>query len=141
LQLIVTGDINGNVRIWNRDKKFLREVKFPSRVDCVCFLNAKGDLLVSHAKRISLVKFTTYWTKVFDYYGVTCSQEDEELLQLGLDDESMFCDAEFVIEKELPRRVVIDSEDLMKIVISGKHQSAHNTEPDEVLQLIKFKSS
>jgi WD40 repeat protein len=79
LQLIVTSDTNGSVRIWTREKRFLREIQFPSRVDCVCFLNAKGDLLVSHAKRISLIKFTTYWTKVFDYYGITCSKEDEDL--------------------------------------------------------------
>ena len=39
LKLVVTGDRNGTVRIWNRDKKFLREICFPDQIDSVCFLN------------------------------------------------------------------------------------------------------
>lgn len=98
LKLIVTGDNTGVIRIWNSDKKFLREIVFPTPIDSVCFLNERGDLLVSHAKRVSYIKFTTYWSKVFDYYGITVAKDDEELAQKAKDDESLFCDADFVIE-------------------------------------------
>lgn len=71
LGLMVTCDEEGIVRLWNREKKFLREIQFPGPIDSIVFLNQEGDLLVSHEQRLSLVKLETYWTKVFDYYGVT----------------------------------------------------------------------
>lgn len=49
LKLIVTSDVSGVIRLWNRDKKFLKEIIFPTPIDAACFLNYKGDLLVSHA--------------------------------------------------------------------------------------------
>lgn len=54
----------------------------------------------------------------------------------------MFCDAEFVIDEENPRRVLIDTEDLMKMVITGKHQAVKsNPESNDQLILVKLKSS
>jgi hypothetical protein len=46
----VTSDHSGIIRIWSAKKKFLREIKFPPehQIDSVCFVNAEGDLLVSH---------------------------------------------------------------------------------------------
>lgn len=73
LKLIVTSDHSGCIRIWSDDKKFLREIRFPPNhpIDSVCFLNAQGDLLVSHAQRISFIQFETYWTTTFSHYGCT----------------------------------------------------------------------
>lgn len=77
LKIFVTSDGKGVLRVWNKDKKFLREINFPTAIDSVCFLNSRGDLIVSHAKRVSTIKFETYWTKTFDYFGVTTSKYDE----------------------------------------------------------------
>ena len=61
LKLIVTCDSSGAVRVWNSDKKFIREILFPTSIDSVCFLDNSGDLLISHAERISHIKFSTYY--------------------------------------------------------------------------------
>lgn len=124
LGLIATADVSGSVRVWTKDKKFLREIMFPTPVDSICFLNARGDLLVSHAKRISQIKIQSYWTKTFDYYGVTCSREDEDLHQKGLDEQSLFCDPDFIVEQDLPKRQNVLTEETMRMLISGK-QIAH----------------
>jgi WD40 repeat protein len=71
VNLLVTSDSNGMLRLWTRDKKFIREILFPHPIDSVCFLNTRGDLLVSHEERISVIKFDTYWTKSFDHFGLT----------------------------------------------------------------------
>ena len=71
VNLLVTSDANGMLRLWTRDKKFIREIQFPHPIDSVCFLNTRGDLLVSHEERISVIKFDTYWTKSFDHFGLT----------------------------------------------------------------------
>ena len=57
LGLIMTADQDGSIKVWTRAKKFLREVKLPTRVDSVCFLNSSGDVLVSHSERVSLLEF------------------------------------------------------------------------------------
>ncbi len=49
LQLLVTGDKKGIIRLWTSDKKFLREIVLPDPIDSVCFVNSTGDILVSHA--------------------------------------------------------------------------------------------
>jgi len=72
---MVTSDTNGAIRIWNKEKKFLREIQFPNTVDSICFLNERGDLLVSHDTRLSHIKFEAYWTRIFDYYGITNTNE------------------------------------------------------------------
>ena len=67
LGLTITSDESGVVRIWDQDKKFLREISFPHKVDSVCFYNAEGDILVSHEKRVSLITYSRYKTSSFDY--------------------------------------------------------------------------
>ena len=67
LGYVVTSCEGGTIRIWNREKKFLREIMFPSRIDSVCFGNARGDLLVSHDKRVSQISFDRYKTRTFDF--------------------------------------------------------------------------
>ena len=99
------------MRLWSRDKKFIREIVFPTKVDSVCFLNSAGDLLISHAKRISCIKFTTYWSKVFDYYGITLSKEDPILSELAKENESLFCDPDFVVEDDKFNRERVENEE------------------------------
>ena len=67
LGLMVSSCEGGSIRIWNTDKKFLREIALPHKADSVCFLNAQGDILVSHEKRVSLINFARYKTDTFDY--------------------------------------------------------------------------
>lgn len=100
LGLIVTSDKNGVIRIWNKDKKFLREIHFPNPVDSVCFLNIEGDILVSHSKRISHIKFTSYWTKIFDYYGISNKIDDPVLNEIRKENESILHDSNFVVEED-----------------------------------------
>jgi hypothetical protein len=64
--------------VWDQDKKFLREIGFPHRVDSVCFFNAGGDILVSHEKRVSLIYYKRYKTQSFEY--VVESREDVRLI-------------------------------------------------------------
>lgn len=79
LGLIVTADVKGVIRLWNKDKKFLREIVFPTKIDSIAFLNSAGDILVSHAERVSKILLAEYWTKTFDYYGITKSSENPAL--------------------------------------------------------------
>jgi hypothetical protein len=58
----------GLVKIWTTnnikslgDKQMIREITFPDKVDSVCFMNENGDIMVAHDKRISVIKFQTYW--------------------------------------------------------------------------------
>jgi len=82
-------------------------------------LNTEGDLLVSHAQRISHIKFQTYWTKIFDYYGITKSKDDPILAELAKEDESLFCDSDFLVDDEPPKRVKIDDQVIMLQVLNG----------------------
>ena len=67
LGLMVSSCAHGSIRIWSRDKKFMREISFPHKVDSVCFYNAQGDILVSHEQRVSLVAYAKYKTETFEY--------------------------------------------------------------------------
>ena len=71
LGLIVSSCAAGSIRIWSRDKKFLREIAFPHKVDSACFYNAAGDILVSHEQRVSLVGYARYKTETFDYVAAS----------------------------------------------------------------------
>ena len=73
MKLMVTSDKSGCLRIWNNRKRFLREIRFPQNhpIESVCFINPLGDLLVSHANRISYISFENYWTTTFSHYAIT----------------------------------------------------------------------
>ena len=74
MDLLVSSCEGGSIRVWSLDKKFLREIAFPHRVDSVCFFNASGDILVSHEKRVSLIAFDRYKTESFDYVAQNLDQ-------------------------------------------------------------------
>ena len=59
--MIMTSCVGGVVKLWTPLKQLLREIQFVGGVDAVCFLNDKGDILVGHDKRISVIKFENYW--------------------------------------------------------------------------------
>ena len=68
LNLFVSSCEGGLVKIWTTnniknlgDKQMVREITFPNKVDSVCFMNEHGDIMVAHDKRISVIKFQTYW--------------------------------------------------------------------------------
>ena len=67
LGLLVSSCEGGSIRIWSPDKKFLREIAFPHKVDSVCFFNASGDILVSHEQRVSVIAYERYNTESFNY--------------------------------------------------------------------------
>ena len=71
MRLAVTSDIQGNLKIWSLEKRFLREIHFPKAIDSVCFLNKDGDILVAHDQRISKIRYETYWTSSFTHFGFT----------------------------------------------------------------------
>lgn len=67
----------------------------PTRIDSICFMNSRGDLLVSHSNRVSLIKLETYWTRIFDYNGITNSSEDGSLKKAAEEDISLYSENGF----------------------------------------------
>lgn len=59
-QIYVTGGKDGFVKVWNVKKELIREIKFPEEVYSVAFLNQKGDLLVGHRGKVSMVAVQDY---------------------------------------------------------------------------------
>jgi WD40 repeat protein len=55
LGLYVSGGLDRYVRIFNLKKELLKEIKFPQPVTAVCFLNARGDVIVGHETKVSIV--------------------------------------------------------------------------------------
>lgn len=86
LGIVVTSCEGGSIRIWSREKKFKREIIFPHRIDSVCFANARGDLLVSHDKRVSQILYQRYKTKTFEFFAkypdpIRLVEVNDELLE------------------------------------------------------------
>jgi hypothetical protein len=77
----------------------------PHKIDSICFQNPKGDLLVSHENRVSLIKLETYWTRIFDYFGVTDSTTDESLAQVAAEDVSLYSEAVIIMTEQYPRQI------------------------------------
>lgn len=119
--MLVTCDVNGNIRLWSADKKFLREIQFPNPIDSVIFLNQAGDLLVSHESRISHIKFEAYWCKIFDYYGYTNKNTRDFT---PIEEQSVYSDADFVVGEDHPRRVTITSEEIFNSILNPATQVA-----------------
>ena len=69
-KLLLTADKEGKLRVWTRQKKFLREVQLPEQIDSAHFINTKGDILVSHQQTLSLLPYSNYYSKIFDYFDL-----------------------------------------------------------------------
>jgi WD40 repeat protein len=63
--LIASSCQQGIIKIWSLEKRFIREIVFPHKVESICFYNDTGDLLISHEQRVSLLLFKTYSNKCF----------------------------------------------------------------------------
>lgn len=57
LGLVVSSCEAGQIKVWSVDKAFIREIQLPHKVESVCFHNQSGDILVSHEKNVSQIKF------------------------------------------------------------------------------------
>lgn len=58
--LLISGSIDGLVKIWNIKKDLIREIKFPEEVYTVSFLNREGDIIVGHKGKVSTVSCKDY---------------------------------------------------------------------------------
>ena len=58
--IIISGSIDGYVKVWNFKKELIREIKFPEPVYSVSFLNEAGDILVGHLGKVSTVSCRDY---------------------------------------------------------------------------------
>jgi len=55
LGLYVSVGLDRYVRIFNLKKEMLKEIKFPQPVNAVCFLNTRGDIIVGHSTKVSII--------------------------------------------------------------------------------------
>lgn len=90
-------------------------------------MNEDGDLLVSHSRRISKISFISYWSKVFDYFGITTAKEHPILSVLAKEEEGVFDDPDFRMEQQQPRMIKITSQVMMQKVLDGKVDRQSNT--------------
>ena len=147
LNLLMTADTSGSIRFWTRDKKYIREIQFPDKIDTtersnaiesVCFLNTKGDILISHDKRISKINFETYWTKLFDYYGVTSAQNREFDAK---SDYSLYSDRDYVVEESEQVCRVITTEKQINAALNGSLMSHGLASTEKSVLFIKSEQS
>ena len=110
-KLIVTSDESGIIRLWNLDKKFMREIQFPTPIDSVCFMNANGDILVSHVERISLIRFESYWNTTFTHFGITKPTDPVHL---------KYKEEEATLESELLDDFVLEATPALRIPTSNE---------------------
>ena len=48
LQYLLTSCKEGTLKLWDKDRRFLREINFPGKFESACFMNQVGDILISH---------------------------------------------------------------------------------------------
>ena len=63
LGLCATGDREGLIKIWNKKKEIVREIKFTDSITAICFLNKEADLLIGHGCNLSRVYAKDYIPK------------------------------------------------------------------------------
>lgn len=80
-ELIVTADEDGLIKVWDFDKKLIREIKFTEPVNVICFLNIHADLMAGHGGKLSKIKADDYlpeeWFKKRKRL-TNCAKEDTE---------------------------------------------------------------
>lgn len=52
--------MDGYVKIWNKYKTLIREIKFAAPILTVCFVNDQGDLIVGISGQLSLILAREY---------------------------------------------------------------------------------
>jgi hypothetical protein len=73
LGLCATGDREGLIKIWNKKKEIVREIKFNDSITAICFLNKEADLLIGHGCNLSRVYARDYIPKT----GFKCEDYEE----------------------------------------------------------------
>ena len=58
--LIVSGGLDGFIKVWNMKRELIREIKFPEPVYSVSFLNTDADIIVGHLGKVSTVSHKDY---------------------------------------------------------------------------------
>ena len=131
--LIVTSDTSGMVRIWDSNKRFLREIQFPHSVDGVCFLNCQGDILVSHVERISHIRFETYWTTTFTQFGTSQLTDEvhQEYKRTQASLETELYD-DFIVDKAPPKQTRIIDEYHMNQILRDNQDQQEQEERQEI---------
>ena len=64
-QLLVSSDEDGLIKVWNFQKKLLREIKFTEAITAVCFLNNSADLMAGHGGKLSRILADDYLPKEY----------------------------------------------------------------------------
>ena len=65
--------------------------------------------MVSHSQRLSKIEFASYWTKTFDYYGVTKSKDDPSIAEVAAENESVFGDPDFIVVDKPAKMIRIET--------------------------------
>jgi hypothetical protein len=60
LGLFATGDKEGLIKIWNKKKEIVREIKFTEPITALVFLNKQADLVIGHGSTLSRIKAQAY---------------------------------------------------------------------------------
>jgi len=63
--LIATCDADGLIKIWDFNKKLIREIKFTEAINVVCFINHKADLIAGHGGKLSRIQADDYLPSVY----------------------------------------------------------------------------
>ena len=53
--LMITSGKDNLIKVWTNKKELVREIKFSDKVISTLFLNERGDLIVAHSGKISII--------------------------------------------------------------------------------------
>lgn len=90
--LLITGDRQGLVKVWNCKKELIREIKFVEAISSVNFVNPQADIIIGHSGNLSLVKAKDY----LDDSMVIYEDEDEIKEETQKEEERMLAEVELM---------------------------------------------
>jgi hypothetical protein len=61
----VTSDADGLIKIWDFNKKLIREIKFTEAINVVCFINHQADLMAGHGGKLSRIQADDYLPSIY----------------------------------------------------------------------------
>jgi len=90
--LIISGSLDGYVRVWNLKKELIREIKFPEPIYSVSFLNSQADIIIGHMGKVSTVSHKDYCP--FEIQKL-CAPSKEDVSLFYSKKQKMVCDEVF----------------------------------------------
>ncbi|ORX55460.1 hypothetical protein BCR36DRAFT_410381 [Piromyces finnis] len=60
LDIFISTSNDNVIRIWDKQKNIIREIQFIDNIHSICFLNAKGDLLIGLENQLDIIKAKDY---------------------------------------------------------------------------------